>query len=77
MDGALRSVRRSRRLAADGLAGARNAVAALRRDVPPLAEALAAVAAEHAADHGVDVGFATGGEVRPLSSRWWASRGKP
>ncbi len=68
VDGALRSVRRSRRLAADGLAEARNAVAALRRDVPPLAEALAAVAAEHAANHGVDVGFTADGEARPLPS---------
>ncbi|WP_285482076.1 sensor histidine kinase [Amycolatopsis sp. NBRC 101858] len=68
VDGALRSVRRSRRLAADGLAEARNAVAALRRDVPPLAGALAAVAAEHAGNHGVDVGFETAGEARPLPS---------
>ncbi|MGW5716332.1 sensor histidine kinase [Amycolatopsis sp. NPDC003865] len=68
VDGALRSVRRSRRLAADGLAEARNAVAALRRDVPPLAEALAAVAAEHAANHRVEVGFTTAGEPRPLPS---------
>jgi signal transduction histidine kinase len=68
VDGALRAVRRSRRLAADGLAEARNAVAALRRDVPPPAEALAAVAAEHAGNHGVEVGFETGGEARPLPS---------
>ncbi|SEF30865.1 Signal transduction histidine kinase [Amycolatopsis pretoriensis] len=68
VDGALRSVRRSRRLAADGLAEARNAVAALRRDVPPLAEALAAVTAEHAGDHGADVGFEADGEPRPLPS---------
>jgi signal transduction histidine kinase len=68
VDGALRSVRRSRRLAADGLAEARNAVAALRRDVPPLADALAAAAAEHAGNHGVEVGFAADGEPRPLPS---------
>ncbi|MFJ7210706.1 sensor histidine kinase [Amycolatopsis sp. NPDC098790] len=68
VDGALRSVRRSRRLAADGLAEARNAVAALRRDVPPLADALAAIAAEHAANHGVEAGFETDGEPRPLPS---------
>ncbi|MEU8630567.1 histidine kinase [Amycolatopsis sp. NPDC048633] len=68
VDGALRSVRRSRRLAADGLAEARNAVAALRRDVPPLAEALAAVAAEHAGNHSVEVAFDTVGEARPLPS---------
>ncbi|MEV4149344.1 histidine kinase [Amycolatopsis sp. NPDC049691] len=68
VDGALRSVRRSRRLAADGLAEARNAVAALRRDVPPPADALAAIAAEHAGNHGVEVGFETDGEPRPLPS---------
>lgn len=68
VDGALRSVRRSRRLAADGLAEARNAVAALRRDVLPLPEALAAVAAEHAGDHGAEVGFETEGAARPLPS---------
>ncbi|GAB3138310.1 histidine kinase [Amycolatopsis stemonae] len=68
VDGALRSVRRSRRLAADGLAEARNAVAALRRDVPPLAGALAAVAAEHAGNHGVSVDFAAEGDARPLPS---------
>ncbi|NBH05652.1 histidine kinase, partial [Amycolatopsis sp. SID8362] len=44
VDGALRSVKRSRRLAADGLAEARDAVAALRRDIPPLADVLAAAA---------------------------------
>ncbi|SFW49383.1 sensor histidine kinase [Amycolatopsis australiensis] len=68
VDGALRSVRRSRRLAADGLAEARDAVAALRRDVPPLADALAAVAARHSADHGVTVGFTADGDARPLPS---------
>ncbi|MGK3199573.1 sensor histidine kinase [Amycolatopsis sp. MEPSY49] len=68
VDGALRSVRRSRRLAADGLAEARNAVAALRRDVPPLTDALAAIAAEHAGNHGVEVDFETEGEPRPLPS---------
>ncbi len=45
VDGALRSIRRSRRLAKDGLAEARDAVAALRQDVPPLTETLAAVVA--------------------------------
>ncbi|MFD9895087.1 sensor histidine kinase [Amycolatopsis sp. NPDC059027] len=68
VDGALRTVRRSRRLAADGLAEARDAVAALRRDVLPLAEALAAVADAHARDHAVSVDFAATGEVRPLPS---------
>ncbi|MEU4518852.1 hypothetical protein AB0F52_09040 [Amycolatopsis sp. NPDC024027] len=52
VDGALRSVRRSRRLAADGLAEARDAVAALRQVVPPLTETLAAAAAAHPASSG-------------------------
>ncbi|RSD25690.1 sensor histidine kinase [Amycolatopsis eburnea] len=68
VDGALRSVKRSRRLAADGLAEARNAVAVLRRDIPPLADVLAAAAAAHARDHGVSVTFAADGEPRPLPS---------
>ncbi|GAA4542050.1 sensor histidine kinase [Amycolatopsis samaneae] len=68
VDGALRTVRRSRRLAADGLAEARDAVAALRRDVLPLAEALAAAAEAHARDHAVRVDFAATGQARPLPS---------
>ncbi|WP_328645767.1 histidine kinase [Amycolatopsis sp. NBC_00348] len=68
VDGALATVRRSRRLANDGLAEARDAVAALRRDVLPLADALAAVAAAHARDHGVSVAFAAEGASRPLPS---------
>ncbi|MFI5583785.1 sensor histidine kinase [Amycolatopsis sp. NPDC051758] len=68
VDGALKSVRRSRRLAADGLVEARNAVTALRRDVLPLADALAATAAAHARDHRVSVAFDADGEARPLPS---------
>jgi signal transduction histidine kinase len=68
VDGALATVRRSRRLANDGLAEARDAVVALRRDVLPLAEALAAVAAAHARDHGVSVAFDADGASRPLPS---------
>jgi signal transduction histidine kinase len=68
VDGALRTVRRSRRLAAEGLAEARDAVAALRRDVLPLADALAAVAAAHARDHGVPVTFAADGTPWPVPS---------
>jgi signal transduction histidine kinase len=68
VDGALKSVRRSRRLAADGLVEARNAVTALRRDVLPLADALAATAAAHARDHRVSVAFDAEGEPRPLPS---------
>ncbi|MEQ0561649.1 histidine kinase [Amycolatopsis sp. NEAU-NG30] len=68
VDGAVAAVRRSRRLAVDGLAEARHAVAALRRDVLPLADALAAAAATHARDHDVTVDFAADGEPRPLPS---------
>jgi signal transduction histidine kinase len=68
VDGALKSVRRSRRLAADGLVEARNAVTALRRDVLPLADALAATAAAHARDHRVTVAFDADGEPGPLPS---------
>jgi signal transduction histidine kinase len=68
VDGALRSVRRSRRLAADGLVEARDAVTALRRDVLPLADALAAAAVAHARDHRVSVAFDADGEARPLPS---------
>lgn len=68
VDGAVAAVRRSRRLAVDGLAEARNAVAALRRDVLPLTDALAAAAATHARDHDVTVDFAVDGEPRPLPS---------
>ena len=49
--GGLDRVRRSRRLAADGLVEARAAVAALRRDVLPLPDALGELAAAHGRDH--------------------------
>ncbi|SDZ44685.1 Signal transduction histidine kinase [Amycolatopsis xylanica] len=62
VDSALATIRRSRRLAADGLAEARNAVAALRRDVPSLIEALEALVDAH---HGV-VDFEATGAARPL-----------
>jgi signal transduction histidine kinase len=68
VDGALRTLRRSRRLAAEGLAEARDAVAALRRDILPLPEALAAMADAHARDHRAGVDFTTDGEIRPLPS---------
>lgn len=48
VDAALPRVRRARRLAVEGLAEARHAVAALREDVPPLPEALSRLVAEHA-----------------------------
>ncbi|GAB3136276.1 sensor histidine kinase [Microbispora hainanensis] len=59
-------VRRARRLAADGLAEARHAVAALREDVPPLTEALARLAAAHGDDHAGEVRFQVGGTPRSL-----------
>ncbi|GAB3480218.1 sensor histidine kinase [Amycolatopsis cihanbeyliensis] len=68
VDGSLGTVRRARRLASDGLAEARNAVAALRRDVPALTEALAELAARHRRDHGTPVDFRTDGVPRAVSS---------
>ncbi|WP_283136254.1 sensor histidine kinase [Rhizohabitans arisaemae] len=67
LTGGLERVRRARRLAAEGLSEARQAVAALRDDVPPLAEALAQLAADHGADHPTPVRFAVAGTPRPLS----------
>ncbi|WP_216210866.1 sensor histidine kinase [Amycolatopsis aidingensis] len=68
VEGSLGTVRRARRLAADGLAEARNAVAALRKDVPALTEALAELAGRHRADHGTPVEFRTEGVPRAVSS---------
>ncbi|GAA4016154.1 histidine kinase [Allokutzneria multivorans] len=68
VDGAVERVRRSRRLAAEGLAEARRAVAALRADVVPLAEAVTSLAESHHSDHGVDVEVTSEGEPRPLPS---------
>ncbi|WP_393916668.1 sensor histidine kinase [Halostreptopolyspora alba] len=65
---ALQSVRRSRRLATDGLTEARNAVAALRRDVPALPEAVAELADGHRADHHTEVSVRALGQARPVSS---------
>ncbi|SDN48315.1 sensor histidine kinase [Allokutzneria albata] len=66
--GAVERVRRSRRLAAKGLAEARRAVAALRSDVMPLADAVTALAEDHRSDHGVDVEVKSEGEPRAISS---------
>jgi signal transduction histidine kinase len=63
--GALERVRRSRRLAVQGLAEARNAVAALRADeVPELPAALAALAEQHQTDHGSAVRLTVTGHRR-------------
>ncbi|NIK61032.1 histidine kinase [Kribbella shirazensis] len=68
--GALERVRRSRRLAVQGLTEARSAVAALRADeVPELPAALAALAEQHEKDHGTTVRLSVVGEdSRPLDS---------
>jgi signal transduction histidine kinase len=67
--GALERVRRSRRLAVQGLAEARNAVAALRADdVPELPAALAALAEQHERDHGTAVRLGVTGDQRKLDS---------
>ncbi|ONI75095.1 sensor histidine kinase [Actinosynnema sp. ALI-1.44] len=68
MEGIRNAVRRSRRLANAGLVEAREAVAALRRDVLPLPDALAELAATHRRDHQVTVDLDTSGAPRPLPS---------
>ncbi|WP_020497360.1 sensor histidine kinase [Sciscionella marina] len=65
--GALERLRRSRRLANEGLAEARRAVAALRGNAPPLSVSLQRMAAEHQRDHGVQVTYQTNGTPRPIS----------
>lgn len=67
MTGGLERVRRARKLATDGLAEARHAVAALREDVPPLAETLAQLAAAHGGDHPGTTRFEVGGTPRSLT----------
>lgn len=62
--GASERVRRARRLAADGLVEARDAVNALRQDVPSLEAALA----ELIEDHDLVAVLRTEGVSRPLSS---------
>ncbi|MDX3006665.1 histidine kinase [Kribbella solani] len=67
--GALDRVRRSRRLAVQGLTEARNAVAALRADaVPELPQAIAALAEQHEKDHGTAVHFTNTGVVKQPDS---------
>ncbi|WP_432890736.1 sensor histidine kinase [Kribbella sp. CA-245084] len=69
VDGALERVRRSRRLAVQGLTEARNAVAALRADsVPDLAQAVAALAEQHENDHGTAVRMGVTGTVARTDS---------
>jgi signal transduction histidine kinase len=67
--GALDRVRRSRRLAGQGLVEARSAVAALRSDdVPALPSALAALAEQHEQDHSTEVTVRTSGTPRQIAS---------
>ncbi|WP_371400905.1 histidine kinase [Kribbella sp. NBC_00662] len=67
--GALERVRRSRRLAVQGLTEARNAVAALRADsVPDLSQAVAALAEQHETDHGTAVRLSVTGAVARTDS---------
>ncbi|GII76323.1 two-component sensor histidine kinase [Sphaerisporangium rufum] len=64
LDGGLAQVRRARRLAAEGLSEARQAVTALREDTPPPAEALARLVEAHRADHSAVVDFEVRGTPR-------------
>ncbi|GAA1678464.1 histidine kinase [Kribbella yunnanensis] len=69
VDGALERVRRSRRLAVQGLNEARNAVATLRADdVPELPEAIRALAEQHKADHAAPVQLTVEGTPAKLPS---------
>ncbi|BEL06921.1 hypothetical protein Q0Z83_051120 [Actinoplanes sichuanensis] len=65
--GAAARIRRARRLAAEGLAEARSAVAALRADVPPLPRALATLAAAFRSDHHAAITLRFEGDHRSLS----------
>jgi signal transduction histidine kinase len=65
---ALERVRRSRKLAIEGLDEARRAVAALRSDVPPLPQALAHLVAAYREDHHATVRLRTEGHPRTVSA---------
>lgn len=65
-EAALERLRRSRRLANEGLNEARRAVAALRHNTPPLPDSLRELADEHEHDHGVPVTFEITGAPRPI-----------
>ncbi|GAA1679478.1 hypothetical protein GCM10009765_30870 [Fodinicola feengrottensis] len=67
VEGALARVRRSRRLAVEGLAEARAAVAALRADIPPLRDALTELTDAYQRDHDVEATFQVTGPHRALS----------
>ncbi|GAB2578443.1 sensor histidine kinase [Kribbella endophytica] len=66
---ALDRIRRSRRLAVQGLTEARNAVATLRQDdVPALPTALETMTEQHAKDHATTAHLTVTGTARPLDS---------
>ncbi|MFD8708732.1 sensor histidine kinase [Kitasatospora sp. NPDC059648] len=65
-EGALARVRRANRLADEGLTEARNAVAALRDDVPPIEEAIEQLAAEHRLNHPGEVRLLITGQARSI-----------
>ncbi|WP_280274312.1 sensor histidine kinase [Nocardia wallacei] len=66
VDGALARLRQSRRLAADGLAEAGSAVAALRSDVPPLPEAIHELVESYRRDHRLRVSCRVDGPARAV-----------
>ncbi|MBT2481868.1 sensor histidine kinase [Streptomyces sp. ISL-94] len=66
-EGAMARVLRSNRLADEGLAEARNAVAALRGDIPSLPDALKQLVETHDSNHPGEVGLSLSGEPRRLS----------
>lgn len=65
---ALERIQRCSKLASEGLAEARNAVSALRRDVPTLPEAIAELADDHQRDHGATATLRSTGTERPIPS---------
>lgn len=68
IDAALERVSRSRRLAREGLLEARDAVTALRADVPPLPDALANLVGNHRFTHEAVVAVDTEGPPRPVAT---------
>ncbi|RDI62747.1 sensor histidine kinase [Nocardia pseudobrasiliensis] len=68
LSGALSRVRRSRRLAANGMTEARAAVAALRNDIPPLDEALRGLVDGYRRDHHMTVDCQVTGVPRAMDS---------